>query len=175
MPDQVQVHAFTDAANNVLHDRAIFAAAFSSIHSGLQWSFFNQIYNGGEHLTSATANMEAAAQAISPVNAPLLRIIKSKAKTASDFQRLTLKWKSERRGSSSTATLAMHPAYQQIIGMGEDAVPLILADLQRGVDHWFWALKAITRENPVPDEDRGNLKKMAAAWLDWGRAKGYAS
>jgi hypothetical protein len=70
--------------------------------------------------------------------------------------------------------MAMHPAYQQIIGMGTPAVPLILAELKRGVDHWFWALRAITRENPVPPESLGDMDAMAAAWLAWGRMKGYA-
>jgi hypothetical protein len=61
----------------------------------------------------------------------------------------------------------MHPAYQQIIGMGVDALPLILRELEREPDHWFWALEAITGENPVPPTDRGRLNEMARAWLRW--------
>jgi ribosome-associated toxin RatA of RatAB toxin-antitoxin module len=91
-----------------------------------------------------------------------------------EFERLAAKWKAERRASSSTQAIAMHPAYQKIIGMGAQAVPFILADLQRGVDHWFWALRSITRENPVPSESRGKMQEMANAWLDWGRKNGYA-
>jgi len=67
----------------------------------------------------------------------------------------------------------MHPAYQQIIGLGPPALPLILAELDRELDHWFWALKAISGEDPVPIESRGNMREMANAWLKWGREKGY--
>ena len=64
--------------------------------------------------------------------------------------------------------MAMHPAYQQIIGMGTPALPLIFQELQREPDHWFWALGAITGENPVPEEDAGDLDAMTDAWLSWG-------
>jgi hypothetical protein len=62
--------------------------------------------------------------------------------------------------------------YQQIIGMGPGAVPLILAELSQETDHWFWALEAISSENPVPPEAAGDVEKAAEAWLDWGRRKG---
>ena len=70
--------------------------------------------------------------------------------------------------------MAMHPTYQQIIGMGEPALPLIFQDLRREPDHWFWALGAITGENPVPDAHAGDLDAMTHDWLSWGEAHGYA-
>jgi hypothetical protein len=57
--------------------------------------------------------------------------------------------------------------------MGERAVPLLLGELRQEPDDWFWALHAITRASPVPEESRGNLRAMAAAWLQWGLQKGY--
>jgi hypothetical protein len=69
--------------------------------------------------------------------------------------------------------MAMHPAYQQIIGLDSPALPLILLELRRELDHWFWALKAITGQDPVPPESRGRVQKMTDAWLDWGREHGY--
>ena len=66
-----------------------------------------------------------------------------------------------------------HPAYQSIIRMGPAVVPLILRELQREPDYWFWALTAITGENPVPPEDAGDLDRMTDAWLAQGRARGY--
>jgi hypothetical protein len=57
--------------------------------------------------------------------------------------------------------------------MGSPALPLILRELQRETDHWFWALKAITGEDPVDPDDRGKLANMAEAWLRWGRERGY--
>jgi hypothetical protein len=91
-----------------------------------------------------------------------------------EFNELTRKWKSERKSTSSTTTIAMHPAYQQIIGMGKSALPLILRELEKELDHWFWALRAIAGEDPVPEEHRGKMKQMATDWLQWGREQGYA-
>jgi hypothetical protein len=51
--------------------------------------------------------------------------------------------------------------------MGEKALPFIYFELQKEPDHWFWALKAITCEDPVPKEQRGNLQLMTIAWLKW--------
>lgn len=74
--------------------------------------------------------------------------------------------------TSSITQMATHPAYQQIIGMGKDAVPLILDELRREPDHWFWALHAITGDDPVPSNGRGKLEGMTRAWLDWGVRRG---
>ena len=57
--------------------------------------------------------------------------------------------------------------------MGSDAIPFILAELEREIDHWFCALYAITEADPVPEENRGNMKKMVAAWIEWGKMKGH--
>jgi hypothetical protein len=84
------------------------------------------------------------------------------------FQRLATKWKEQSRYLSNTAQMAMLPPYQRIIGMGGPAVPLILEELRREPDQWFWALEAITEENPVPPEAAGRVRLMTQAWLDWG-------
>src|SRR5579864_4526833 len=89
------------------------------------------------------------------------------------FHTLVEEWKDAKVFTSSGSEIALHPAYQQIIGMGKEAIPLILAELQREEDHWFWALKAITGEDPVPPSDRGKLAKMTEAWLRWAHAHGY--
>jgi len=91
-----------------------------------------------------------------------------------EFNRLVNEWRSERGATSSSTAIAMHPAYQRIIGMGKPVLPLILRELSKELDHWFWALKAISGEDPVPIEHLGKMKMMAADWLQWGREKGYA-
>jgi hypothetical protein len=88
------------------------------------------------------------------------------------FDRLAQRWKQETALSSRVADIAMHPAYQSIIGMGRAALPLILRDLEREPDHWFWALEAITGVNPVHAEHQGDIELMAMDWLQWGRARG---
>ena len=89
------------------------------------------------------------------------------------FLNLVAAWKRERGPHSSSARLAEHPAYQQIIGMGSEVIPLLLRELEREPDHWFRALHALTGVNPVPADSRGKVREMAAAWVNWGREQGY--
>ena len=91
------------------------------------------------------------------------------------FEQLRDEWKSQSRYLSNTAQIAMLWSYQQIIGMGPAVVPLILGELRRETDHWFWALEAISGENPAPPEAAGKVDETAKAWLDWGRRKGLLS
>jgi hypothetical protein len=89
------------------------------------------------------------------------------------FPTLARRWKEERGPTSSTTEMALCPSYQRIIGLGPAAVPLILRELEREPDHWFWALKAITGEDPVPEASRGKVREMARLWVEWGRQQGY--
>jgi hypothetical protein len=68
--------------------------------------------------------------------------------------------------------MIMLPAYQKIIGMGFDAVPFLLRELETNLDMWFWALMAITEEDPVAKESLGDGQAMAKAWLEWAKERG---
>lgn len=92
---------------------------------------------------------------------------------AQQFQTLAHQWRQDTRHLSLMSDIVLNPAYQRIIGMGTPVVPLLLHELKQQPDHWFWALRAITGENPVQPCDRGRLPQMAEAWLEWGRAHGY--
>jgi hypothetical protein len=89
------------------------------------------------------------------------------------FEMLAAQWRRETGHMSLMSDIVMHKAYQQIIGMGKPAIALILQDLKRQPDHWFWALRSITGENPIQPDDRGRVSQMAEAWLEWGRQHGY--
>jgi hypothetical protein len=92
------------------------------------------------------------------------------------FNKLAAAWKSETELISKVSKRILHPAYQKIIGMGQSAIPLILKDLsENGPDDWFWALTAITDENPITTEIAGNMSAMTEAWLQWGMKAGYLS
>lgn len=86
------------------------------------------------------------------------------------FEELADRWETETAFESVVSRKAMHPAYQRIIGMGDQAVPLILKRLQRMPRQWFWALTAITGEDPALGET--TLDGASAAWLTWGRERG---
>ncbi|MEG4515881.1 MULTISPECIES: hypothetical protein [unclassified Microcoleus] len=89
------------------------------------------------------------------------------------FYTLATEWQSEVAGMSSTAQMSQHPAYQEIINMGSKVVPLLLSELQKNPLYWLAALNAITGENPIKPEQRGRVKQMASAWIEWGRDRGY--
>ena len=89
------------------------------------------------------------------------------------LRELATAWKDDVRLYSSVSQMVLHPAYQQIIGMGPAVVPLLLRELEQSPDHWFWALKAITGVDPVKPEHLGRVKQMAEDWSRWGREEGY--
>lgn len=108
---------------------------------------------------------------------PTVLVVDGKTKNWAKFQGLVNQWRAERGVMSSISEMSILPSYQKIIGMGEEAVALILTELRSegdDPDQWFWALKAITEANPVKPEDQGNFRKMAQAWFKWAEDEGYA-
>lgn len=87
------------------------------------------------------------------------------------------KWKEDTADISSTSIIINHAAYKRMIGLGLQALPLIFLEMQKAPDFWFDALRSITGinddEDPVRPEDRGNLKAMTIAWLDWATRNEY--
>ena len=91
------------------------------------------------------------------------------------FNILADKWLAETAIHSNPAIIARHPAYTQIVAMKEDAIPLIFKEISRPGNRpqWFQALHDIIGMTPAPEDSWGNVEKVAAAWLEWGREKGY--
>jgi hypothetical protein len=85
----------------------------------------------------------------------------------SEFIRLSDEWKRDTRFHSSLSKKFMHPAYQTIMAMGEQALPFILKELEKSPGHWSYALRFIVQrdvaENAQGFEDARNI------WLEWGR------
>jgi len=89
------------------------------------------------------------------------------------FARLADEWRSATLLLSSTTQKISHPAYLAIIGMGAPVVPLILRELKRRPGHWSPALTAITGVVPYAPSQRGDLRAIARAWLEWGQVHGF--
>ena len=87
------------------------------------------------------------------------------------FRELADTWRRETAASSVIQKKIMHPAYQRIIGMGPDAVPLLLRELEARPGYWFWALSSITGEDPVRID--ASFAQAVEDWLAWGRDRGF--
>lgn len=88
----------------------------------------------------------------------------------SDFKELADEWDRETILESLPSRMAMHAAYQRIIGLGPAAVPLILRRLLEEPNYWFWALTSITGQDPA--EGEATLHGATEKWLTWGRKHG---
>ncbi|MGS1060508.1 hypothetical protein [Burkholderia glumae] len=85
------------------------------------------------------------------------------------FGELKDAWLLETGLLSSLTDIVLNENYQKIIGLGPKAVPWILDDLGETMAPWFWALRMITRVDPVDHKDRGDVERMVKSWLNWAR------
>ena len=109
------------------------------------------------------------------LDSPLVPPLMPQCQIKQRFDQLVKTWKSEAEILSTIRDKSMHPAYQEIIGMGKEAIPLILNQMSIEPDHWFWALNATTGEDPIPEEAKGDIIEMTKAWLEWGELHGFSS
>ncbi len=117
---------------------------------------------GRSSSTESASGLRGQRQRVSARQAESLR---------SEFVRLAGQWRAETRFSSSATEKVLHPAYQSIIAMGRQAVPLLLEELRSKRGHWSWALHFMTGANPVPSG--ANIDEARAAWLEWGKSEGF--
>ena len=89
------------------------------------------------------------------------------------FERLARQWDEETLVLSSNSRIREHPAFGEIVRMGRDAIPWLLAKLDQPSINWLMALAAIVGDSPVAKEHAGQIEAMAADWLAWGREQGY--
>lgn len=88
------------------------------------------------------------------------------------FQQLKQNWLDETKFYSDSNEIVNNNNYQEIINLGYDVVPFILEDLKENTNHWFYALKEITNENPVKKENEGDIQAMKKDWIEWGENEG---
>ena len=89
------------------------------------------------------------------------------------FYKHKKQWNRETMHLSSAQQIVENKHYQAIIKMGMPVVSIILKDMQKEPDWWFWALTEITGEELVGEDIRGDFNKMVGVWLRWGEEKGY--
>jgi len=103
---------------------------------------------------------------------PLQQAPRPVSSARQQFNKLAATWREETDHLSSLTDIVLNFNYQRIIGMGPAALPFIFDELRTNGGHWFWALRAITGEDPVRPQDRGNVPRMKNAWLEWLRKRG---
>ena len=92
----------------------------------------------------------------------------------SKFRDLANQWAELTAYRSNMSALRRHPLFDEIVALGEPAIPLILRELERKPSvPWFGLLATMTGENAVPPELAGRVAEMAGSWLAWGRRQGY--
>lgn len=87
------------------------------------------------------------------------------------FRALRDAWKQSIAPMCDECAAVQHPAYREIISLGEDAVPLIIAELRNAPDPWFEALAEITDVDPAQCAD--TVEDAAAYWISWFDGKTY--
>jgi hypothetical protein len=107
------------------------------------------------------------------VTRPVGAIPRSTETIEERFRRLEAQWRGVTGHLSSSSKIIGHPAFREIIRMGQTVVPFMLRDLEQQPRLWVWALPEIMGDDPVPAADRGDIAKMTDAWLCWAKEHGY--
>jgi len=89
-----------------------------------------------------------------------------------DFYDYVKKWKEETVGLSSPSTIRMNRNYQKIIGLGDSIIPLILSELEKNPDDWFYALEMLVKDEENPINDDMGFNESIKTWITWGKNKG---
>ncbi|MFA6493298.1 MAG: hypothetical protein WCV58_04125 [Patescibacteria group bacterium] len=83
---------------------------------------------------------------------------------------------------SSCRAMMEHPSFEEIVGLGKDAIVLMLRDIKRSLEigiHWrFMAIcKIAMNENikpvEIPEKSAGRVEQMRRLYLVWGRKHGF--
>lgn len=93
------------------------------------------------------------------------------AELEEEFNTLVDQWRRETSFHSSLGEIFTNDAYQRIMAMGKEALPLILSELSRKSGHWYYALeKIVGRDVAVGAKSFADAR---SAWLKWGQKNNY--
>ena len=146
-------------------------SSWGHTHFGGMWHFRSSSETAG----SSNTQLMRTSTGSSPVIAEILRLLRESYESVEEkFQRLSNEWKHDTGHMSTVSRIVTHPSYLDIIAIGKPVIPLILKDLEMEPNHWFSALHAIEGEGPkISTQDRGDMRIISAAWLEWGKSKNY--
>lgn len=87
---------------------------------------------------------------------------------AKEFRRLTKQMEGRLGPTSRLREWLFSEEYVAIVGLGPRVVPHLLVDLRKHVRPWFFALRALTRQDPTVGVSPGNFEELARHWVAWG-------
>lgn len=85
------------------------------------------------------------------------------------FEELKQMWFNEIMFSSDPTEIVSNKHYKEIIDLGYQVVPFLLADMKNNHTHWFTALRLIIGVNPIKKEHYGDIPNMINDWLEWSK------
>ncbi len=90
-----------------------------------------------------------------------------------EFYKLAGQWKTETQFYSSPSRIKDSEFYDELKGMGQKIIPLIIAELKNRETpaYWFPMLIEISGENPVPPHSAGDVSSMVNSWTEWAQNK----
>jgi hypothetical protein len=86
-----------------------------------------------------------------------------------EFDSMAKRWRDETAHSSLLRDKVVHPAYLEIIGLGSKVIPFIIERLDSKENHWFPALRAVAKENPIPNNS--TFAEAVKLWKKWLKEK----
>lgn len=75
--------------------------------------------------------------------------------------------------AGSTRRLAQHPAYTEVLAMGDKAIPLLLARLAYPGARPLWLRLLGSLTAYEPGAGKRTVHEAAAAWVKWGKLRGF--
>jgi len=99
--------------------------------------------------------------------------LRPQAELADRFSKLAKQWEDDTAFTSALDEIVIHQDYQEIIGMGPQALPFVLRRVKADPARWFWALRAIVGHDVAAGARDADT--AADLWIAWGRDNGYLS
>jgi hypothetical protein len=174
--------AFGDVNDLVTHIDEVLDSGAATSRSSARWVATGDLPVPSSDWTSGPARVfdyteflppEDVSVAVSGAMTALTRnrlIHRSSSRVQEIFISAVSIWREETAIESSASRIVSHPAYQRIIGLGPQAVPLILEDLRDFKGLWFPALVAITGIDPAEGIETSSGARQA--WIRWGVSRG---
>ena len=92
-----------------------------------------------------------------------------------EFDQLADAWTQETSHLSNPRQRQLHPAYQQIVAMGDAVIPHLLQRMYHSREPWFMMLEDIVGSAPEPmaSPHHGTIREKIRDWRYWGWWHGY--